>query len=302
MHWHFPLPRPKGTSGPGKLEEALETARQERLSALRASPLDAVSEGDVKGIYFAAVSVVRRQAHRRPATTDKQTFIVGDAEHLVPQESSPEAANALLKLLEEPPGPCRFILTSSKPDSLLDTIRSRALPIRVPPLSIGRVAAFLVEERGVGQAAADSAAALSQGSIGVALRMLDPESSLSEARATALDLLRAATDDKRGGPYARALDFGSGGGRALLGLLAALQLWLRDLCAVCLGRDAHVVNADELPFLQRLAERLRPAPDTVAAAVGHVEEASMLAAGNVNPQLLVSAMLLDLRAALGGRP
>lgn len=299
VHWHFPLPRPKGATSPGKMEDALEAARHERLAELRADPRRPAADDQVRGIYFAAVGAIRKQAHRRPATSDHQTFIVGDAEHLVPQESSPEAANALLKLLEEPPGPCRFILTSSMPDSLLETIRSRALPIRVPPLPAEVVAAFLVEECGSEPGVADSAAALSQGSIGAALRLLDPESGLSQARARALALLRAATG-RENRTYGHALEFGSGGARALLALLSAVQLWIRDLAAVCLGQERHVVNVDQLPFLRRTARDLRLQPERACAAIGHVEEARALAAGNVNPQLFVSAMLLDLRATLGG--
>jgi len=299
VHWHFPLPRPKGATSPGKMEDALEAARHERLAELRAGPWRPAADGQVKGIYFAAVATIRRQAHRRPATGDQQTFIVGDAEHLVPQESSPEAANALLKLLEEPPGPCRFILTSSRPDSLLDTIRSRALPIRVPPLPAADVAAFLTEERGAEPDVADATAALSQGSIGLAVSLLDPESGPARAREKALALLCAATGQENQA-YAHALEFGSGGARTLLALLGAVQLWIRDLAAVGLNQERHVVNVDQLPFLRRTARRLRMGPERACAAVGHVEEARKLAAGNVNPHLFVSALLLDLRATLGG--
>ncbi len=301
IHWYFPLPRPKGVSGRAKLEEALESARHERLGELRANPLRTEPGGEVRGIYLAVVRALRKQAHRRPATAEEHVFIVGEAEHLVPQEASPEAANALLKLLEEPPGPCRFILTSSKPGSLLDTIRSRTLPIRIPPLPPESVSAFLVEECDAQPAEADSAAALSQGSIGVALRFLDSSSALTEARNRALALLRAATEGKSGAAYARALEFSAGGARSQLDLLAALALWIRDLGAVCLGRDDHVVNADQLSFLRSAAGRLRLSPGQVAAAVEHVEEAQALASGNANPQLLISAMLLDLKDTFGGR-
>ncbi|MYA64935.1 MAG: hypothetical protein F4Y21_09855, partial [Gemmatimonadetes bacterium] len=92
--------------------------------------------------------------------------------------------------------------------------------------------------------------------------------------------------------------FGAGGARGLLGLLAALQLWIRDLGAAALGRDDRVVNADELPFLRETARRLELTPDRVAAAIERVEETRMLALGNVNPQLLVSGMLLELEETL----
>jgi len=59
-----------------------------------------------------------------------------------------------------------------------------------------------------------------------------------------------------------------------------------------------VVNADELPFLRDTAGRLQLTPDRVAAAVDRVEEARVLALGNVNPQLFVAGLLLELEATL----
>ena len=229
---------------------------------------------------------------------EEQVFIIGDAEYLVPQEASPEAANALLKLLEEPPDGSRFILTSGQPGSLLDTIRSRALPIHLPPLPVTEVAAFLREECSADPESAMRAAKLSQGSIGTALGYLEPDGDQSRQRARALALLRAATAGRRADAYTAAAGFPPGGARGLLDLMGALQLWIRDLGAAGLGREDQVVNVDELPFLRDTARRLALTPDRVARAVGQVEEARMLARGNVNPQLFMGTLLLDLEEIL----
>ena len=298
IRWYFPLPRPKRASSPQRLAEALEVARHERLAEFRSDPLRQEDGTEVKGIYLATVLAIRKLAHRRPAMSQEQFFLVGDAEYLVPQEASPEAANALLKLLEEPPDASRFVLTSSKPGSLLDTIRSRALPIHLPPLSATEVAAFLQEECGAGPEVADRAAVLSQGSIGAALGYLDPEGAPSRQRDEALALLRAAVGGRRAGCYKSALAFSPSGARGLLDLLAALQLWLRDLGAAALDRHDRVVNSAELPFLRETARRLNVLPHRIARAVGQVEEARILAQGNVNPQLFVATLLLALEETL----
>lgn len=298
IHWYFPLPRPKRAHGPGKLAEALESARYDKLSEFRQQPLRPEGDTEVKGIYFAAVMTLRQRAYRRPSVSREQFFIVGDAEYLVPQEASPEAANALLKLLEEPPDLSRFILTSGKPGSLLDTIRSRALPIHLPPLSVPEVAAFLSEECHAEPEAANRAAALSQGSIGAAIGHLDPGGPHSSNRDRSQAMLRAATGGKRADAYRTALDFRAGGARGLLDLLEALQLWIRDLGAVAVGREDRIVNSGKLRFLQETAHRLELTPDRVARAVARVEEARMLALGNVNPQLFVATLLLDLEETL----
>ncbi len=298
IHWYFPLPRPTRKSSPEKLADALEDARAARLAEYRKQPLRPNGGHEVKGIYIGAVRSLRERASKRPSISEEQIFIIGDAEYLIPQEASPEAANALLKLLEEPPAGSRFILTSGAPGSLLDTIRSRALPIHLPPLPIADVAAFLEEECGAVPEAAREAAARSQGSIGAAIGELDPGGELARERQGALKLLRAAIGGGNESIFAAALDFGPGGARGLVDLLGTLQLRIRDLAAATLGCENRVVDVGELSFLRRAGSGLALTPERAARAVARVEEARRLALGNVNPQLFVAALLLDLRRTL----
>jgi DNA polymerase-3 subunit delta' len=114
LNWYFPLLRPKGASGE-RLVGALEDARMEAMADLRAEPLHSTHFDELRGLYLGMVRNLRRRATMRPTMAEGQIFVIGNAELLVPQESSPEAANALLKLLEEPPGAARFILTTSEP-------------------------------------------------------------------------------------------------------------------------------------------------------------------------------------------
>ncbi|MFZ5894411.1 MAG: ATP-binding protein [Myxococcota bacterium] len=109
-------------------------------------------------------------------------FIVRDADELTPQ-----AANSLLKTLEEPPPRTHFVLLTSRPNRLLDTIRSRAQPLRFSPLP-EVVIARILEARG----RKPELAAYAQGSAELALELADPEA-LAEREAfvsgvqTALD-------------------------------------------------------------------------------------------------------------------
>src|SRR3712207_9415645 len=84
---------------------------------------------------------------------------------MVPQESSPEAANAFLKLLEEPPADTVLILTSSNPGALLPTIRSRVLPVRLLRLPAPEAAGFLARERGMQPREAEELGEGSEGAI-----------------------------------------------------------------------------------------------------------------------------------------
>ncbi|PTX53462.1 DNA polymerase III delta prime subunit [Gemmobacter caeni] len=81
------------------------------------------------------------------------------------------AANALLKLLEEPPGNVTFFLISHQPSRLLPTIRSRCRELRLSPLAAGDMAAAL-DQAGTAIDDAQAMAELAGGSVGEALRMI----------------------------------------------------------------------------------------------------------------------------------
>ncbi|MEM1031682.1 MAG: DNA polymerase III subunit delta' [Myxococcota bacterium] len=114
-----------------------------------------------------SVEQVRRVVLSRvayaPHEAQAQVFIIRDADQL-----SISAANALLKTLEEPRAGTHFILLTSQPERLLDTIRSRTLPVRFGPLSEEVLREILVAQ-GVAPAEAAAAAALAGGSAEVAL-------------------------------------------------------------------------------------------------------------------------------------
>ncbi len=88
-------------------------------------------------------------------------------------EMNVQAANALLKMLEEPPARTTLLLVSHQPTGLLPTIRSRCRELRLPPLGVDDMAAALAQA-GVDAGGADAAAALaalSGGSVGEAVRL-----------------------------------------------------------------------------------------------------------------------------------
>jgi len=305
LHWYFPLARPKGVSG-DRLADALQAARWEGLTELRSQPLRASQSDELRGLYLGLIQGLRRQAHVRPTLSAVQVFIIGDAEYLVPQEASPEAANAILKLLEEPPSGARFILTSGEPGRLLATIRSRAVPLHLAPLPRAQVAEFLEEHRSVDDKTARWAAALSQGSIGRALGFL-PETNgeagpLDAMRREALAIVESALAPGRSPGYTVALGYSPAGARTLVELFAFVEEWLRDVAAVAAGADEGVLSQDALPRLQKLVNSASVEASDVATALAALEEARELARGNVNPQLIVSGLVRRLRRSLRSAP
>lgn len=302
LHWFFPLPRPPGSHTPEKLADALEEARYAELAEWRESSLRPTWTDEPRGFYLGMAKTLRRKAHARPSMSEAQVFILGDAENLVPQEASPEAANALLKLLEEPPASSRFILTTSERGRMLPTIRSRTVPLHLPGLPRGEVESFLVGVAGADPDDAARAAGLASGSIGRALGFLpdgDAPGPLELLRQEAYHLLRAGLEPRAGAGFQTALAHKPSGARGLLDLFGFLEGWIRDVAAVASRAPEHVVNTDALDHLERDVRRRKVEAPSAAGALAVVEEARDQARGNVNPQLIVAGVVSGLRRHFG---
>lgn len=294
IHWFFPLPRPKGASGPAKLQKKLEEARGAALADRRKNPYQLDDHEGASGIYLAEVHAMRQLAHKTPAMGPAKVLVIGRAETLVPQAASPEAANALLKLLEEPPADTTIILTTDVPGALLATIRSRLQAIRVAPISDDEVRRCLESELGMTADDARRLAARSGGSIGRALEL--GGGGHDRLREDALDLVRAALEGQQVAHLAIAHRFPAFGARGSFGrVLGETAGLLRDLLADSLG----ALPADP-EAVASLSRGRRPSPARVISALEAVEEARTLADRNVNPQLIVVHLLSRAGASNGG--
>lgn len=127
-------------------------------SVLQASETAGISIEQVRRIVLSRVGFAPHEGRA-------VVCIVRDAEEL-----TVSAANALLKTLEEPPSRTFFLLLTSRPSRLLDTIRSRTLPVRFGPLPDAVVAELLAA-----RSLAPELAPLAQGSMDQAALLADPE-------------------------------------------------------------------------------------------------------------------------------
>jgi len=296
IHYHFPMPALKRASSPGKRREKIEEQRQERLARLRAEPGCDLDGGAPTGIYLDAVSNIRAQATRRPAMGRIAVFVVAEADRMVPQAASPQAANAFLKLLEEPPGFAQLILTSSRPQALLPTIRSRTARLRVAPISEADVARFLTEARGIPARRARAIARRAEGSIGRAIRLAEEERDVPSTNADRL--LAAALTGDAGGRYAAAGAFSSSGARSVLApALEELEIRLRDLLCTA---DGSPSLAHDPETAARIHARWPLSETAILAALAAVDDARECTDRNLNPRSTVSVLLADMSEALGG--
>jgi DNA polymerase-3 subunit delta' len=287
LHWFFPVPRPKAAE-PEKQAEELEATLAEAIAERRTAPLYGRPDG-LAGHFMATSQLIARRAALTPAVGRRKFILVAEAERLVPQAANPEAANALLKLLEEPPADTWIVLTAADIAGVLPTIVSRAVPVRVNPITDADVRDFLRTRLDPPPAGAALEALVARAA-GVIGRAVDPDDTAARSRAAADALLDAVA----GGPGARlerALAQGAFAARGdFTALLDALSDRLMDAVRADLGQP---VPADGLPkaLARTDAERALRALDRVRAARDAAQ-------GNVNPQLLLATLGQDLVGAL----
>jgi len=198
--------------------------------------------------------------------------IVGDAERLIVQEASQEAANALLKVLEEPPADTVVLMTAADPQALLPTIRSRLVPIRVGRVGDEHVERFLEKEvdENLDADQLKRRVISADGCIG---RALLPDGDKEE-----VERAKKLLDAFAKGPTAwaeAALGQASWGARGdFSGTLDAMAVRLRDELA------------DESKSRERKQACLK--------ALKRVQETRSEAQGNANPQLALAVLASDL--------
>jgi len=267
LHWFVPILRPKTADSDKQVEEAAglmaEVVAERRQNPLYGPPEPMASHP------LATIRLLQRRVALRPFQGACTVVILGNAERLVVQEASQEAANALLKVLEEPPSRTFVMLAAREARMLLPTIRSRLVPVRVGGVGDQAVRRFLTQELTPPLAGAEleQRVLLAEGSIGRALAGV-----AGETTDRAADRLLAAV---RGGPKAWAAaalaqpPWAARGGftEALDGVLVRL----RNAAA----RDASA-QATRVPRW--------------LAAIRTVERVRAEAQGNVNPQLALATL------------
>ena len=208
-------------------------------------------------IKLGQVRTLIQRAHYLPSEAPRKIFILTSASMMK------EAANSLLKVLEEPPDTVHILILAENPGELLTTIRSRCATVRLGALPVEEIEALIADRRPDVPARQRSLIArLAQGAAGRALAF-DLET-YTAARADALIFLRnAAAISSQSDPDHTALfkmtetyRAGADGQTKTLALLRALALLLEDLLLIDSGTPDLVRNTDLHAELDRLAAAL----------------------------------------------
>ena len=270
MPGHPALSRIRALSEPGLL--LLRRAWDDKRKRLRAEIT--VDEARRLGPFFGMAAEGRR------------VVIVDSADEL-----NRNAANAILKLLEEPPKGATLILIAHQPARLLPTIRSRCRTLRLDPLTPGEVAEAAQQAE---VEASGTAAALAEGSVGAAITLADDGAGIYR------DLVRLYA-----GPFdrgaARKLADSCGGRAGAERLEATLDLTQRLAHRAALfacGRPPEAAVPGEGATLKRLAPDLPAARRLADAATELRARADHARAVNVDPASIVWDHLVGLENAV----
>ncbi len=211
------------------------------------------------------------QMYRRPRKGDLAVYIFTDSAFMK------EAANSLLKVLEEPPEFATLFLLTTNPGEFLPTIRSRCITVQLAPLSAGEIEEYLSKQRPDWNASTRSLVArLCGGAIGKAGSFdLDR---YTAARKDALTLLGSAIQAEDHSALFRTTETyraGAEGKDKTEHLLRAAYSVLEDLLFIKEGTPQLIRNTDIAGELKRLAEPLDFTWITAAALRLHEVESGM---------------------------
>jgi DNA polymerase-3 subunit delta' len=247
-------------------------------------------DGPLRQISIQQMRLVKDRARFKPRRGDRRVFLI---DHL--DRANEQAANSLLKTLEEPPDHLILVLTAENAHDLLPTIRSRAVPFHLTPLKPEEMASF-VASRGLDHP--DRRIALAAGSPGVAAA-LDLEE-YDRRKNTMLALLQVAAG---AAPFSSWLEHSDAIAAAredkLEAYLRVLYGLVADLLAIREG-FGEVRNPELKAELEKLAARV--SFDWVRLAIGRVDELVGLLRRNIQKSIALDALILELRAQFNKMP
>ena len=202
-------------------------------------------------IKLGQVRQVIHNAYYRPPVEAKRAFSIFTSSAFMK-----EAANSLLKVLEEPPDHTSLVLLTENPQELLPTIRSRAVVHRLGAIPAPELEALLAERRPELKSKERALVArLAEGAVGRAVGF-DLEAWVSSRRDALVILHNALRDPDYSALFHATETYraGADGQQKTVFLLRSLGSLIEDLLLIVAGTPALIRNLDLEPDLQRLAQ------------------------------------------------
>ena len=230
-----------------------------------------------------------RDSATKPFEGMSKVFIIDDA-----QRMTIEAANTLLKTLEEPPDDTLIILTSPTDEALLETVVSRCQRIDLRPVDPEVIESELIERFEAEESQARSLSRLARGCPGWAIDALNDSTIVDGHNQAVLRFAEIVTGNieerfryarQTGGQFWRDRD----------AVLAEMQRWLewwRDIAMMRHKLDDHVTNTEWAELLSEIANQMKESQ--ISAAVTSIQDATLALEANAVPQLTFEVLMLDL--------
>jgi len=241
-------------------------------------------DGPLRQLSIPQMRLLKERAQFKPLQGAWRVFLIDQIDR-----ANEQAANSLLKTLEEPPEHLVLFLTASNPYDLLPTIRSRAVSVQMAPLADDEMREF-AEVRRLPEA--ERRIALARGSPGLAMS-LDLET-YDRRRASMLTLLEVAAGLAPFSAWVKYAESPANRQEKLDALLGILYGLLEDVLVLERGGSA-IRNADVRPQLDALAGRV--SFDWIRKAVAKVDELAELVRRNIQKNIALDALIAELRQA-----
>ncbi|UCG63068.1 MAG: hypothetical protein JSV52_07240 [Candidatus Zixiibacteriota bacterium] len=287
MHFAVPIPPHEN-----KLDQAIDLTN-EVLTAKREEPFAIVSSSASTNIPVAMAREIRRQLSMKSSSGIRRAVIFYQMEKM-----KTASADALLKMIEEPPADTTILLITQNPDSLLPTIQSRSQKIKVSPFSAQIIENYLLSHYSVSEKKARLMSRIAEGSVGRAIDALEgADEDEGSTRGVALLLFKSLFLDK--GPETLAhmndvLDLRDRGESE--DLLRLWQLLIRDCARVSVtDEDDEIVNVDFGTDIRKLARYFNDA-GLSARMVDDIKNTLADLRLNVHIQGALMALALRLKA------
>jgi DNA polymerase-3 subunit delta' len=230
-----------------------------------------------------------RDSATKPFEGSSKVFIIDDA-----QRMTIEAANTLLKTLEEPADDTFIILTSPTDEALPETVVSRCQRIDLRPVDPEVIESELIERFEAEVSQARSLSRLARGCPGWAIDALNDSTIVDGHNQAVLRFAEIVTGNieerfryarQTGGQFWRDRD----------AVLAEMQRWLewwRDVAMMRHKLDDHATNTEWAELLSEIASQLKESQ--ISAAVTSIQYATIALEANAVPQLTLEVLMLDL--------
>ena len=241
-------------------------------------------DGPLRQLSIPQMRLLKERAQFKPLKGERRVFLIDQIDR-----AGEQAANSLLKTLEEPPDHLILFLTAANPYDLLPTIRSRSVWLHLGPLSEEEMRHFAAA-RGLDDV--ERRIALAQGSPGLAVSLDLGE--YDRRRAAMLTLLEVAAGVAPFASWVRYTESAASRQEKLEALLRTLYLLLEDLLYLS-ERRGVLRNADVREQLERVAVRV--SFEWIRRAAARIDELAGLVRRNIQKNIALDALVLELRPA-----